>query len=261
MRTVGMILEQTARTDPGKPIIIFEDEPITYGQFESQVNRLGNGLRSLGLKKGETAAYFFPNRPEALITEFAFQKLGCVSLPINVMSKGEEVKYYINNSQAVLLVTDKEGYEIASTVRDEMPTLRNCVVKGRTRSPDTVSYESLMESSSETLDAVQCRPDDITNVLYTSGTTGFPKGAMQIQRAKIYATSHMGSFHQVRYGADRFLCPLPVFNNFGLCFSIVIIENAGTILLVERWEPRGSSTSSPVTRQHTLPGLPPCLFT
>jgi long-chain acyl-CoA synthetase len=231
-----MILEQTARTVPERPIIIFEDQPITYGQFESQVNRLGNGLRALGLKKNETAAYYFPNRPETLITEFAFQKLGCVSLPINVMSKADEVKYYVNNSQAVLLVTDERGYEIVSTVRGEMPALRHIVVKGGTTFPDASSYEEIMESSSESLDAVPCHPMDVTNVLYTSGTTGFPKGAMQIQRAKVYATSHMSSFHQLRYGADRFLCPLPVFNNFGLCFSIVIIENAGTILLIERWD-------------------------
>lgn len=238
MQTVPQMLEWGVRLAPDKPLIIFEDQVITYSEADRLSNKLANALSGLGLVKGDRAAYLLPNVPLIGICELAFLKLGLTSVPLNSMARGPEVKYIAENSGFKVLITDHSGYQVVSGVRDDLPLIAGgLIVSSDQTFPDAQSFRDLTESSGENFTPVPCRDDDVACILYTSGTTGSPKGTMQTHKSIFFGVTHMASAHKFRFGKEVFLCVLPIYNNFGrTVFFLNAINLCSTVILLERWD-------------------------
>ncbi len=176
---VSEMIDKNARRIPYRSAVISEDIHLTWQEFNQQVNRMGNSLRKLGVGKGDRVAMYLQNSPEYLVTYFALCKLGAIAVPFNIMYKSSEIAYILNNCRAeVLVALAPEADQYVVNIRDQIPSLRQIVVVGEPTSPGLVTYRQLINDGEEELQSVECTPDDIVTILYTSGTTGQPKGAM-----------------------------------------------------------------------------------
>ena len=236
MFTIAEILDRAVRLVPEKPFMIFENQAITYHQLGVLTGNVAHGLKNLGIEKGETVAYLFPNKPVIAICDLGVQKMGGVVVPINSMARGPELRYILNNTDVKAFFTDANGYEILKGIRDEVSGLKHVIVEAERKPEGTFSLEEMLDSGNGAFESVVRDPDDPAVVLYTSGTTGSPKGAVQTQKSVYYGVSHASSGFKFRFGEERFLCPMPLYNNFGHTGSMLTaLYNCGTIILIERW--------------------------
>lgn len=238
MQTVTQMFEWAVRLMPDKPLMIFENEINTYLEADRLSSKLANALFHLGLTPGDRISYLLPNVPLIGICELAFQKLGLTSVPFNSMAKGPEVKYIANNTCVKAIITDVAGYEVISEVKDELPLIKDgLIIKGKDKFPNRLSFDDVVEKASDKFTPVVCNADDVACVLYTSGTTGRPKGTMQTHKSVFFGLTHMSSAHKLRFGREILLCVLPIYNNFGrTVFFLNAINLCSTIILIERWD-------------------------
>lgn len=175
------IIKTNAMWRPGSTAVISTetDMKYTYAEFNSLVNRFGNALLDMGVKKGDRVALYLPNSLEFLIAHFAIARIGAVAVPFNVMFKGPEIKYIMNNSKAkVLIAAAKEAIMNAAGVLSELSDLKQMITVGEPAMDGAVSFATMISGGKDELEIVDCAPDDTVSILYTSGTTGQPKGAM-----------------------------------------------------------------------------------
>jgi len=178
---VAECIEEHAKIRPDKVAIIFpvRNEKITYREFNVCVNRLANAFRDLGVKKGDRVAVFLSNCPEYLVSFFAACKIGAIFVPINAMLKETEVEYILTDSEANTLVTMKTLYEdVVSKIKSRISSLHNVILTDYEVEGETFSYQEITLKSSDDFSAIECEPEDLVMIHYTSGTTGKPKGAM-----------------------------------------------------------------------------------
>lgn len=139
---------------------------------------MANGLLELGIHKGDRVALFLPNIPEFVIGYFAIQKIGAIAVSVNAMLKSEEVKYIINDAEArVILTTALLRQEIPA---DALPSIEHIIVSEGDAGND-LSFDHLLSRCSGQCRCLDLDIHDPAAILYTSGTTGFPKGAVLTQ--------------------------------------------------------------------------------
>lgn len=219
---------------PDKPALIFEGKTYTFKELNEQVNRLANALKSLGLERGERAAFFLPNIPAFVIGYYAAQKLGAIAVSINSMSKKREVRYIVNDSECKLLFTTCELRE--QVPAEELPGLKNIIIAEGEAGND-LDMSGLMDGGQANFQFLDMDPDDPAAILYTSGTTGFPKGAVLTQR-NICSNSASASNCSGYTPQDRLLLFLPLFHCFGQNYIMNGAYSKGAaIVLHRRFEP------------------------
>jgi long-chain acyl-CoA synthetase len=176
---ISKMIEAHSKRNPSWDAVISEDQLLSWEDFNSRINRLGNALRRLGVNKGDRVAMYLPNSPEYLISYFAIARIGAVAVPFNIMYKGPEIKYIINNSEAsVLIAAAKEAGENVLGIMEQLPTLKYIIVTGEGEVNGALVFSRLLDNETDTLETTDCEPDDPVTIMYTSGTTGLPKGAM-----------------------------------------------------------------------------------
>lgn len=178
---LSSIVQNNAIWNPGATAIIRSetDTKYTYGELNRLINRFGNALLEMGVAKGDRVAIYLPNSPEFIIAHFAIARIGAVAVPFNIMFKGPEIKYILNNSKAkVLIAAAKEAGMNAVEVLPEIPTLERVITVGESALAGAVSFATMISGGKDELEMADCAPDDTVSILYTSGTTGQPKGAM-----------------------------------------------------------------------------------
>ncbi len=179
---ISKIIERNARRIPNSLAIISESsdpQEITWINFELMVKRMGNSLLELGVKKGDRVAIYLPNSLEYLITYFAVAGIGATSVPFNIMYKAAEINYIVNNAEACVMVAAiKEAKENVIGIREQLSSLKKLIVVGEKALENTLLFSDLLKGEKSSLEFADCDPDDVVTILYTSGTTGNPKGAM-----------------------------------------------------------------------------------
>ena len=179
----GKILEDKCRANAGKVALMTPREPITYDQLDNRVNRVGNALEGLGVSKGDKVCLMLPNIPEFLYTWWGNAKLGGVTVPLNTALKGEGLSYLINHSDARTLVVSQRYLSAVDEIRDSLRNLRHLVVLAD-ESMERGELPAAAVDFAELLTAPATSPmkevwsDDVDSIMYTSGTTGLPKGVM-----------------------------------------------------------------------------------
>lgn len=230
-------LEQHAAQTPDRIAIRFEGRSITYGQLNRDANRLAASLRAAGIAVADRVALYLPNVPEFAVAYYAAQKLGAIPVTINAILKTEEVRYLLNDSGAAVVITMDE---LKRYVPDDCTALRlRVVVDQKTESAGWVALAELLERGADTFESVQRSGDDVAALLYSSGTTGFPKGVALTQH-NIH--SNIALPPQARYSdyrpGDRLAAFLPLFHVYGQNYIMNAAILAGaTIVLFPRFVP------------------------
>ncbi len=154
---LAQYIERSVEQFPSKIAIRFGQDQYTYDAFWSDVNRFGNGLRSLGIRKGDRVAMMLPNCPEVLIAHWAAIKLGGTFTPINTMFKEKELKYVLNNSGARVVVTSTQFLPLLENVWVDCGQLEHLILIDDAPA-GTVNFKALMDASQADLATVQCDP-------------------------------------------------------------------------------------------------------
>ena len=218
---------------PDKIALIFEDKSLTYKQLNLLANRVANGLRGLGVKKGDRVALFLPNIPEFIISYLGILKIGAIVVSVNVMLKSTEVSYILNDCAAKVVITTETQSE--QVLEADLPELQHILIVEGTASKG-ISLTQLIENASGEGCAVQMDRHAPACIVYTSGTTGFPKGAT-LSHGNVISNMYSHNRCCGMRPDDRLLLYLPLFH----CFGQNAILNAGlnvcaTIILQRRFK-------------------------
>lgn len=226
-------IERGARFFPHKTALIFEGKSFTYKQLDRLANRVANGLRGLGISRGDRVALFLPNMPEFVISYLGILKIGAVVVSLNVMLKSGEVKFILSDCSALALITTEELIE--NVPDGELPDLKHILIAEGIANKE-ISLEQLMTCASPEARALEMERDEPAAIVYTSGTTGFPKGAT-LSHGNVISNMYSKNRCCRMQPEDRLLLYLPLFH----CFGQNAILNAGlnacaTIILQRRFE-------------------------
>jgi len=230
MRTLSEVLSETTAAFPDRNAIVHEGETIRYRQLDERVDRLARGLIELGVAKGDKVGLWMPNMPEWVIAYFAIARIGAVVVPVNTRYKPHEVSYILQDSEATtLFMVDTfvgiDYLEMLGKIRDALPFLKHVIVCGQ-KGANTYTFDEIVGLGTTHVNdgkvaecATRCDPNDNVFILYTSGTTGNPKGAMLshhniAQNAK-QVTELLHTSEQ-----DIFLLAVPFFHCFGCVMGI-----------------------------------------
>jgi len=165
--------------------ILYQDQSITYAQVCERSNRVANGLRALGVRREERVLLLLLDSPAFVYSFFAAQKIAAVPIPTNTLLKSADYHYLLNDSRAVAVIVSESLLPlIAAIPRSQLPHLRHIVVDGHP-SADTIPFEGLVRQPAEAQPEETSR-DDAAFWLYSSGTTGFPKGAVHLHHDVVH---------------------------------------------------------------------------
>ncbi|MBN2239802.1 MAG: benzoate-CoA ligase family protein [Dehalococcoidales bacterium] len=165
--------------------IYYEDKTITYAELAAMVNRTGNALKDLGVEMENRVMILLPDSPEFLYTYFGAMKIGAVPVPVNTLASSSDYLYFLNNSRAKVLLVSPDMIEKITPIKEELKFLRHIIVAGQ-ESDGYLNYDELVSGASDVLEAAETSRDDVAYWMYTSGTTGFPKGVVHLHHDIIY---------------------------------------------------------------------------
>ena len=248
-------LERAQIRFPNKEALIFKGQRTTYGELYQQACRLSAALsRSFGLRRGDRVAIFLSNIPEFLQAYYAVEKLGAIAVSLNVMLKRDEVEFILRDCGAKALITMPQLLE---QVPENILTLRGTVVVGETNRIGCLRFFDLIaERPTSEAPNVRVETEDGAAILYTSGTTGQPKGVL-LTHGNLLFNSQATHHHTGMTPEDRLLCFLPLFHCFGQNFIMNTSVHVGaTLLLHERYVPDEVLESAAVNRATMFFGVP-----
>ncbi|EGD57133.1 class I adenylate-forming enzyme family protein [Gordonia neofelifaecis] len=240
-RTLGQVLADRARLTPDAPFIHFGPETVTYADMQNRASRLSAGLSAAGIGRGDRVAIAASNSPEWLVAYFGAARIGAVLVTLNVVYREHEFTYMLGQSGARLLICDEEsgGFQFRPFLTDlapRLPSVERVVFLGASGAD---SWDALIDGAAPDSDAGDpaVTPTDPAVVLYTSGTTGDPKGAT-LTHASLLASAAMQAerFHQT--SDDVLLGALP-FNHVGglTCAAGSSLVAGGAVALLPRFHP------------------------
>jgi fatty-acyl-CoA synthase len=261
--TLGDLLREKARVHPNQEFIVYADRNLrfTYGEFDRRVDDLARGLLAIGLKKGDHVGVWAANVPDWNTAFFAAARAGMVLVTINTSYKPHELDYLVRQSDlACLFITDGfRDSDYLSMIYDMVPELRTCpreciksarfprlrnvVYMGQRKHRGFYTLPELLLLGRHTPGAdlaraeAACENSDTVCMLYTSGTTGFPKGVMLTHRNIINNGFHGGE--NQRFTQRDVIClPIPLFHSFGLVTGMIsILTHGAAVALLEWFDP------------------------
>ncbi len=178
--------------------VLFEDQRLTYNQLLTQANKFANALRDLGVKEGDRLILRTPNIPPALVANFAILKLGAVCTPTSPLFSRTEIAHVANDSEAVEIVVSSALLGEVEAARDSFQTLKHIIVVGgdvaEVKAKGFLAYGELLQSGDPTFDPVLRTREDVGLLLYTSGTTGRPKGTVHFVEELLIVPDSFGKY-------------------------------------------------------------------
>lgn len=244
MLNLAVLLEQSARRNPGKVALILDEMKLRYAEVNGAANKIANGLAKLGVEPGQKVAIMLPNTPHFVLCYYAILKLGATVVPLNVLFKRHEVEYHLEDSDAVALIVWEGFLAEAAEGFNGAEHCHNLIVAqapgSTTQLPEgALPLNALMADSPPTFDTYQTKPDDTAVILYTSGTTGRPKGA-ELSHSNMFMNAMIGSEKVLKTSPDEVgLATLPLFHSFGqTCVMNSLLYAGATVSLLPRFEPQ-----------------------
>lgn len=214
--------------------LIFNDQEYTNVQMHEKSKRLAAGLKRLGIKPGDKVMVLMPNCPEVLMAYPAIWRVGAIIVPVLFLLEGREVAYIAGDSEAVAVITSPEFLYKIQEARHSVPSLRHVIVIGSKNQPDTVSFDRLAAESEPEESIYHTDDEDVAVLLYTSGTTGRPKGVM-LSHKNLYANAL--NIKNTAGDEDRgrmHLSVLPLAHAYGLGLLVggYVSDRIGTAVLL-----------------------------
>ncbi|MGE6259620.1 AMP-binding protein [Heyndrickxia sporothermodurans] len=261
--TIGELLEQKAMLHPDHEAVIYSDRNLRYSykEFNDHCNLIAKGLMRLGIEKGDHAAIWATNTPEWLTCQFATGKMGAVLVTVNTNYQTTELEYLLrqSDSKTIILMESYRNssyiemlYEICPELNESeagnliskrLPELKNVIVLGNKKYPGTYNWDDLLSLSDEVTDeALNLRiqslhPNDVINMQYTSGTTGFPKGVMLTHNNIVNNGYNIANCMELTE-KDRLCIPVPFFHCFGCVLGTMACVSVGaTMVPIQEFNP------------------------
>jgi fatty-acyl-CoA synthase len=261
--TVGGLLASWARKAPNREFIVYADRDLrfSYAEFDERVDRLAKGFLAIGLVKGDHVGVWANNVPDWLTVLFATAKIGIVLVTVNTNYKMHELEYIIRQSdmKALCIVDGFKDSDYVAMVRElipeleteerghlsseRFPRLKSLVYMGPQKHRGMYSFPELLLLGSHCEDdwlressaSLSCQ--DVINMQYTSGTTGFPKGVMLSHYNIVNNGFNIGECQHFTE-AERVCLPVPLFHCFGLVLGVMaILTHGATSVICENFEP------------------------
>jgi len=227
MTNLGQMFEEICRRYADNTALIYEDQTISYGALNRSVDALVHHFQTLGLRKGDKAALMLPNCPEFVVSYFACQKIGAVAVTLNVLSTPYELSFLLADSDARVFITQPTLTKRFEEIKNDMPLCRHLLT--------TDDLKRIAVAGPFTVDIPEIAPDDPAVMIYTSGLTGKPLGAMLTHHNLLTQSTLLMTI----CSADetfRGLAVIPHFHSFGAVGNMLGPMWVGaSVVLMERF--------------------------
>lgn len=235
---IGTLLPRHAQYRPDHTAVVFEDQRYTYADFNARVNRIANGLHDMGLRKGDKLATILPNCLEQLELFWAVAKLGVVVVPLSPMLRGKGLTRLLNDSDAVAVVTDDAFTNILEPLRGELTNIADDRMILTDADNDGYRYyhDLTAASSPDEPPWVAINGDDPYNIIYSSGTTGLPKGIIHTHAIRAHYCTGFASSYRITPESIIAHAGAIIFNGAFLTMMPAFYLGA-TYVLMRRFDP------------------------
>ncbi|MGH3584105.1 MAG: AMP-binding protein, partial [Mycobacterium sp.] len=263
-RTVPAVLDRIAVQLSDHDALVTSDKSLTYGQLRDEVRQAAAAIIDLGVVAGDRVAIWSPNTWHWVVAALATHYAGAVVVPLNTRYTASEAADILARTEAPLLIAAGEflgADRTAQLDRDALPALRHIVRVPIDKADGT--WDEFVARGTD-LDAVDARaaavqPDDVSDILFTSGTTGRSKGVRCAHRQSLDASAAWAACGEVT-SADRYLCINPFFHNFGFKAGILACLQTGATLIPQlTFDPEQAMKAVAEQKITVLPG-PPTIY-
>jgi len=241
-QSLGQFLEEVVARDPGKTFIEIGGLSRTYEEFFNGVKKAAAMFSGLGIEKGDRVCLFLPNCIEYVYSWFGLSLIGAISVPVNTAYKRDEMAYILNNAEAKGLVTDPSLADVAGAAAYLAPNVEVKLLRDEGELNSSVSnpmgwtdFSAAHDAAVPLADLPEISPDDVSMLVYTSGTTGNPKGVMCTHL--MYVAAGQGFAHWTEATSDdRFFTCLPYYHaNIQYYSTMGALAAGGTLVVVDRF--------------------------
>ena len=224
------------RANPNFAFAAMGDQTVTYGEASKQVNRLANALASAGIKKGDRVAFLSKNSIEYALMYYADARSGVVPVPLNYRLVPKEWAFIINDSQAKMLLESPEYLEAVDGIRPELETTSQYVSVGGAASPGWTDLQEWVDAQPDSEPEVYISADDDLLQMYTSGTTGHPKGVVLTHRS--VTANVIQTFPELTMpSGHRSLVAAPVYHLAAAFGAFSAVSQGGCLMIHEDFNP------------------------
>ena len=240
--TLSEMLARTARKHPDREAIVYprKEMRLTFRELDRRATRVANALRERGVTKGDRVALLLHNSAEFITTMFGVLRSGAIIVPVNYRLAGDEVVYTLNDVGAKMLFFEAETRATVETQRDEFETVEEYVhVDDDRTSPPAFAtgYRELIEDGDDTPPDVSLSADDRSHILYTSGTTGKPKGVVHTHGDVTYFNMMYFGWNDVDH-EHAGISAMPLYHSGELCCNLFPRINLGaTTIVLHEYDP------------------------
>jgi benzoate-CoA ligase family protein len=188
LNAASIFIDENIRDKRGDNIAIYYgDEILTYHDVFNKVNKTGNALKNLGVNVEERVMLLLFDSPEFVASFFGAIKIGAVPIPINTMLNSKDFQYYLNDSGAKTLIVQSTLLKEIENIKDDLKYLKNIIVVG-SEETKYQSFDDFIKNESSDLEAAETNKDDAAFWLYSSGSTGSPKGVVHLHHDMLYSS-------------------------------------------------------------------------
>ena len=253
---VSNIIRRHVTENPDKTAIIFGDRRISYFELDALVNRAAGGLTRLGLRRGDVLSLFLPSLPELIIAYLGTVRAGVTLNLVNAMLRKTEVAYILNDCSSNAVLVDSKRLPIIESVRPEVESLTEVIVLEEQQEKDYPSFMEMLSEGSGEFDSPGTKGSDLCHLMYTSGTTGWPKGVMATHLNIWHNSSEFGRVHF--RPEDTIMVATPIFHCWGLVNGTLgMLSRGGTVITVERFNPDNAIDEIERLKPTVYNGVPP----
>ncbi|HJX11909.1 MAG TPA: long-chain-fatty-acid--CoA ligase [Dehalococcoidales bacterium] len=219
-RNLGQLLDATANRHARQEGFAGGETRMSYGQIGEAVGNLASSLhRRHGIDRGDRVVLMLRNGAEFVLSFFALARLGAIAVPLNTALKGEELAFQVQDSGAALVITEPEFSDLMTGAASGAENVKGVVVTGGTP-PGAVPFARLLQPAERPSPPAAVSEDDAAVLMYTSGTTGKPKGALLTHKGIIASAMSAAELCALRPGHDRMLVVAPLFHITGLAMNL-----------------------------------------
>ncbi|MDD5618307.1 MAG: AMP-binding protein [Candidatus Omnitrophica bacterium] len=231
---IPLLLKRNSAKFPTKSAFIFKDQSISFEQLKDVVFKLANALADLGVKPQDKVGIYLPNWPKYAYSYLALFCLGATVVPLDFMFTEEEMVTCLSHCEAKYLIAKPKDIEVLKNLKKRIPTLKDIILTEE--EPGFANFDGLIKDSSPSFQDIYIPDDYLSLILYTSGTTGKPKGIMLSYKHLDSCPMTISYFVPI-YAEDMMLCALPFSHIAGLMAIQLCIYFMHTLVFMERFMP------------------------